>query len=120
MSDRKRGNYLSVTQVVALRDWAQGVHRMFPKDSPVYQVGSTLHRLDWRDVDVRLLMADKRYDRLVATLDVGRLNYSVSLWGQQVTGLPIDFQVQRRTEANAEFPAWRKSAWRNPLIWIES
>ncbi len=113
-SERTRMNYLSVTETVTLRDWAQAAVRLFPDAGPAYQVGSSLHRLDWRDVDVRLLLEDDRYDALASVLHVRRLNHAISLWGQQVTGLPIDFQVQRMTDANEEYPTWR-----NPLLWID-
>ena len=31
------------------------------------------------------------------------LNAAISIWGNQVTGLPIDFQFQDRQAANTEF-----------------
>ncbi len=40
---------------------------------------------------------------LVRLLDVDRLNLAVSLWGQIVTCLPVDFQIQQVTDADARF-----------------
>jgi hypothetical protein len=39
------------------------------------------------------------------------VNRAISTWGQRETGLPIDFQVQRQTEANRDFGG----CIRNPL-----
>ena len=70
-----------------------------------YLVGSATERSDYRDVDIRVLMDDRRFDSLFrGRLEAVRfVNRAFSVWGQQETGLPIDFQVQRQTEANAEF-----------------
>ena len=97
-----RGRYLLVSDVHILRSWGQELKLMF--DGMPYLVGSALQRPDYRDVDVRLMLDDDRYDALMATgVKLSRLNLAVSVWGQKVTGLPIDFQVQRVTDANAEF-----------------
>lgn len=68
----------------------------------VYIVGSAWHRPDFRDVDVRAILHDDEFDRIF-----GRdpqlwsvFCYAVSRWLSADTGLPIDFQVQRMTEAN--------------------
>lgn len=80
-----------------------------------YLVGSSLHRRDFRDVDVRFIMADAEFDRLfpeVAGASAGCWSRcsawslicgAVSEWLAKRSGLPIDFQIQRMTEANAEF-----------------
>lgn len=72
-----------------------------------YLVGSALERRDYRDVDVRFIMTDGAYDRLFRS-KTGWLNplwslmcTTISLWLSQQTALPIDFQIQRQTEANA-------------------
>lgn len=81
-----------------------------------YLVGSVNLRPDFRDVDVRLILGDGEFDALFG----GRLG----LWAlfsrlgttylRQRTGLPVDFQVQRQTEANAKFGDLGKTP-RNPL-----
>lgn len=78
---------------------------------PPYLVGSALHRADYRDVDVRLILPDEDYDRLVPTPEVRTmLSVAFTAYLREATGLPVDFGVQRCTEANAAFPSWR-----NPL-----
>lgn len=85
-----------------LCDWARRVRKLFLDVMP-YQVGSSLTDRDFRDVDVRVMLEEKQFDVLSANIDIERLNLCVSLWGQKVTGLPIDFQVQQRDQANNEY-----------------
>lgn len=80
-------------------------------DTP-FQVGSSLNSKVWRDVDVRLILDDKEYD----AMGLGKpeecqqngkwvaLCLAFSALGKEMTGLPIDFQIQRRTEANNMYP----------------
>jgi hypothetical protein len=99
MSDR--ATYLTQSGYRLLDDWGVGLRRMFPAEV-AYLVGSALTTSDYRDVDVRLMLDDDAHKALASVVNLADLDLSVSLWGQQVTGLPIDFQVQRTTEANAE------------------
>jgi hypothetical protein len=77
-----------------------------------YLVGSSLLTKDYRDVDVRLIMPDKPFDRLFAskrgrhlwTLTCVTLSEHLT----SVTGLPVDFQPQQATEANGgDYPGSR-------------
>ncbi len=57
-----------------------------------------------RDVDVRMILTDKRHDRLAAAIGaegIAFLGIAIGQYLASLTGLPIDFQIQRRTEANA-------------------
>ena len=92
-----RANHLLISDHALLRSWARDVRRMF--DEMPYLVGSCIERPDFRDVDVRIMMAGDDY----STPFWKGVNLAVSLWGQKVTGLPIDFQVQQTDAANAEF-----------------
>jgi len=56
-----------------------------------------------RDVDVRVLLDTKDFKKLQKLVDIDRLSLTVSLWGQEVTGMPIDFQVQDRDYANEKY-----------------
>lgn len=75
----------------------------------VYLVGSSLERRDFRDVDVRLILSDAEYDAMFKT-SKGHFRKarwslfcsSISMWLAARSGLKIDFQIQRQTEANAE------------------
>jgi len=72
--------------------------------------GATLNRSQWRDVDVRLIISDEKWEKegygdprdthrnakWVAT------TLAWTAFGRQLTGLPIDFQIQQQTEANKD------------------
>lgn len=82
-----------------------------------YQVGSSLFGREWRDVDVRLMLPDDEFDALFPgdrTQDYrdprwALLCEALSDMGRALTGLPIDFQIQRTTEANEEFTGPRSA-----------
>jgi hypothetical protein len=80
-----------------------------------YHVGSSMtpgtKTEGWRDVDVRLMLDDEVWK----SMGLGRpenphmnakwraLCIVFSKYGQQLTGLPIDFQLQQRTHANENY-----------------
>jgi hypothetical protein len=81
-----------------------------------YQVGSSLKSKDWRDVDVRLILDDAHFearfgsDRSAETNPkLGAITLAFAALGQQMTGLPIDFQVQPRSWANERYPNMRSA-----------
>lgn len=81
-----------------------------------YLVGSASQTPHFRDVDVRLILADNEYDALFASRKglwalLSRLG---STYLRSRTGLPIDFQVQRQSEANEKFGDLGRTP-RNPL-----
>lgn len=80
----------------------------------LYLVGTANERGEYRDVDVRLILADKKYDRLRKAIGLDGIALMGLTTGQYIaslTGMPIDFQVQRRTEANEKHPG----KTRNPI-----
>lgn len=99
---KPRAIYLDVDQVRQLDHWCVSLRTMFNGDVP-YLVGSVIQRPTWRDVDIRIMLPPKRYQRLAATVDLLDLHMLVSQWGKAQTSLPIDFQVQDQDAANAEF-----------------
>lgn len=85
---------------------------------PPYLVGSCCTGKEWRDVDVRLILDDAEYDALIGPVPGGlerangkwaALCMAFSALGQQMTGLPIDFQIQRRTQANELYDGPREA-----------
>lgn len=88
--------------------WGRQLYEAF--DAMPYLVGSAERgERDWRDIDVRILLPDEaawlgEIDGLTDTIVSLRLrtvNLAISLWGRQVTGLPIDFQFQPDAEFHA-------------------
>ncbi len=74
-----------------------------------FHVGSSLVRPDYHDVDLRCMLPESDfYAMFPGGNNSGHLkflNTAVSEWIAARTGLPIDFQFQRATEANERFPA---------------
>lgn len=84
----------------------------------VYHVGSSMgdNKKDWRDVDIRLMLTDDEWSSLFGDLHPIDCHRSqkwrsfcivFSHYGKHLTGLPIDFQIQRIKEANDEFDSPR-------------
>jgi hypothetical protein len=82
-----------------------------------YQVGSSLHSKQWRDVDVRLILPDEEFadrfggrDRSAETNPkLAAITLAFAALGQQMTGLPIDFQIQPESHANAVYNGARSA-----------
>ena len=99
-----------------LQEFGQIIEDVFG-DCP-YHVGSSLEKKKgWRDVDVRLILTDKEYEqwgfgdpeRPHQNAKWRGLVKAFSLLGQQITGLPIDFQIQQMTIANKENQGYRSA-----------
>lgn len=111
---RKRSSYLSTLELHEL-DEACGPFLAAFGTHP-YLVGSVEQRPDFRDVDVRLILADDEFDALFAERKglwalLSRLG---STYLRAKTGLPVDFQIQRQSEANEKFGNLAATP-RNPL-----
>lgn len=114
----RRATALGPTETYLLRQWGRQLREAFG-EMP-YLVGSVVRDEAWRDVDVRLMLPDG--DPLLAhPLRLAAMNVAITVWGQRVTGLPIDFQFQAITAANAEFDGVRHpigigSIWRAAAV----
>jgi len=76
----------------------------------VFLVGSSLHRKDHADVDVRCVLPDDTYRRLFPAGGGPNDPFwslqaaSLSTWLEARSGLPIDFQFQEESAAAREYP----------------
>lgn len=105
---RTKVNYIGAPATFALDLACHHVNAAFGGYG-CYVVGSSLHRANWRDVDVRMILADDEFAALFP--DAGAhweqdarwllLTVAISEHLAKVTGLPIDFQFQPQTHANA-------------------
>lgn len=107
MSD-KPWCYLDAPVLDALDLASIAVGLMFDENPP-YLVGSCLTTPEYRDVDIRTILFDEHYDRLFPSSphrDPLRHLIQVAITQRYVTetGLRIDYQIQRMTEANAKYP----------------
>jgi hypothetical protein len=107
--DKHYAHYLTTTDFFKLDVACIPLWRAFGSYGGVYFVGSALRKPDWRDVDIRVILDDAEYDRLFPPATVDRFGenaqwkiicVAVSHYLSAVTGLPIDFQIQRQTNAN--------------------
>lgn len=105
---RPRSCYLHVTDQYTLRQFGHNLREAFPTARGILHVGSSITRPNWRDVDVRIVMSDEDYDHLGDVVNPMVLAVALSMWGQRFTGLPIDCQVQRASDAAHE-PTAHKS-----------
>lgn len=128
-SGTRRASYLSPHQLRRLDLACLPLRQAFPDHGP-YLVGSVLERADFRDVDVRVVLVDEQWDAMFPGAkvhpdggahdgdDEGAVRWqilcsTISHWLSDVSGLPVDFQIQRMTTANAH--AAYKGKPRNPL-----
>ena len=85
----------------------------------LYLVGSSLVSHDFRDVDLRLILSDEAFDALFPGVHESMrgapardarwslMCSAIAMYLSARSGLPIDFQIQRQTEANAMWPGPR-------------
>lgn len=114
---KKRPHYLPSHAEVKLRIACRMLDQWLPEDCyGVFLVGSALQRPDFRDVDVRAVMKDEAFAATFPSIDPERphLNgmwnlvcFTVSEWLSSTSGLPVDFQIQQATRANAKFTGER-------------
>lgn len=102
-----RSNYLTREQLFRLDVACAPIAEVWGNP---YLVGSVNERADFRDVDVRLILTDKKYAKQPKEV-WAFLGLVVSGYLREQTGLPVDFQVQPRTWANEKYPG----KVRNPL-----
>jgi predicted nucleotidyltransferase len=108
---------VGMPQEILLQQFGELIHDAFG-DWP-YLVGSALQGKQWRDVDVRLILSDEDYERLtgdkvpinppILNRKWAALCLAFSTLGREMTGLPIDFQIQQRTEANRQYDGPRSA-----------
>jgi hypothetical protein len=112
MGDKAYAHYLTTTEYFKLDVACIPLWRAFGPKGGIYFVGSALRKPEWRDVDIRVILEDAEYDRLFPVTDRFGENaqwkifcIAISHYLTSVTGLPIDFQIQRQTQANEQYPS---------------
>ncbi len=113
MTDNRK-SYLGTRDIANLNLACMPIKEAF--GHPPYLVGSSTARADYRDVDVRLILPDEEFDAVFEHREFlwSILCWSISEWLAARTGLPIDFQIQRMTEANEKYPSFATHP-RNPM-----
>ena len=109
------GVRVGMPALLKLNQFAEHIYHVF--GALPMLVGSAVYSKDWRDVDVRLVLSDDKYETLFGVpaedhwnRDPHRCGKWVGLClafaalGKEMTGLPIDFQIQPACWANAYYP----------------
>jgi len=106
-NEKKRASYLAVNEQFNLQHQCRMLSAAF--GFCTYQVGSSLERANYRDVDLRCILDDAEFDAMFCVNEnrLKFLNVCISEWLSARTSLPIDFQFQRQTDANKEFDGHR-------------
>lgn len=109
--------YLHITKAYVLNQACRALVDAFGWS--IYQVGSSLKRRDWHDIDIRCILDDDEFARMFPGESskepwrynprLALLNAALSEWLQTRTGLPVDFQFQQQTAANEEYPGSRSA-----------
>lgn len=112
MAVKSRTDLLTTTEMYHLDRACELVTKAFGGECP-YLVGTAgLGGADsYRDVDVRLMLDDDEFSAACPTRERWELLcLAISTYLRERTGLPVDFQIQQASAANAKF-----SGPRNPL-----
>lgn len=118
----ERAHWLGAPEAFHLDLLCRAVNEAFEnRGYGCFLVGSSMERRDWRDVDVRYIMRDEEFDRMFPEI-AGDAEGSwarcatwslicgaISEWLAKRSGLPIDFQIQRMTQANEQYQGPRNA-----------
>ena len=100
-------SYLTTAQFDRLNHACLLIAEAFPMHT--YLVGSCMETADFRDVDVRTILPDDEFDAIFSGREFfwSVFCHGVSHYLSDVSGLPVDYQVQRMTEANEKYDGMR-------------
>jgi hypothetical protein len=100
---KQRKSGLTTLDLYLLERACQPVWEGF--DGHTYLVGTAQNGGPYRDVDVRTILPDDEFDAIFGSRPAlwELVCFAVASLLAQQTGLPIDYQVQRRSEANEKY-----------------
>ena len=107
----RKVSYLTTAEFARLNFACLPIYEAFPHRT--FLVGSVAETRDFRDVDIRVILDDDQFDDLFKGKPFiwSLFCLGVTELLSKTTGLSIDFQVQRMSEANERF----KDKTRNPI-----
>ena len=117
---RAKASYVGVPAGHRLELACQQLHKAFwhVDHYGIYQVGSSLERSDWRDVDVVMILSDEGFQKLfpgttdnIYTFDPLWLIMciGVSMWMTETVGVRIDFKFQPQKAATRDHKGRRNA-----------
>lgn len=117
---RKKLVYVGAPACFVLEEACKAINDAF-EGFGCYLVGSALERPNWRDIDVRFIMADDEFSAEfphAGPVEHARwefdpkwtlLTIAISERLSRQTGLPVDFQFQPQSHANAKHRGMRNA-----------
>lgn len=117
---RRKASYVGVPAIFELQMACHVLVKAY--GTSIYQVGSSLERPDWRDVDLVMILDDEQFERDFPNAPLHSaawemdpkwlvLTVSLSKWLSEKSGVLVDFKFQPRTFANDRHGGKR----RNPI-----
>lgn len=119
---KRKAIYIGAPACFVLELACRQINEAFGDCFGCYIVGSCLERPDWRDVDIRYIMEDDKFQELFPGTYVQDglhcweqdarwllLTVSISAHLARLTGLPIDFQFQPQSHANKRHTGQRSA-----------
>jgi len=112
----QRANYIGAPAAYNLSQCCEPIHKAYSESLGIFLVGSALIKRDFRDVDLRCILLDQDFTRHFPEFKYNNQHdalwaltcTSISEWLASRTGLPIDFQIQSQTDANANHKGKRQ------------
>ena len=103
-SKEVRATLLTTTEILHLDEACERITRAFGEHPYLVGTAGFGDARAYRDVDVRLMLDDEAFAAACPTRERWELLcLSIGAYLTSRTGLPIDFQIQSATEANARF-----------------
>lgn len=114
-------NGVGMPAAIYLCQFGQWIHDAYGETA--YHVGSSARGKVWRDVDVRMMLDDEVFDAMFPGYAAAHQNdplwaltcAGISELGRKLTGLPIDFQIQRVSHANGRYSGVREPLFLCPV-----
>jgi len=103
---------LSPRQMFLLDEACKPIHKAFGNCPYLVGTAAAIEKQSYRDVDVRLMLFDNEYDALKEVIGQNAIIFLSLAIGEYLasrTNMPIDFQIQRQTEANEKHKGIRNA-----------
>ena len=118
---RKKFCYLGPPAIYILELECKHINKAFDSYG-FFLVGSVLERPDFRDVDIRLIMEDAKFEQLFPNAGPAYwefdprwliMNISISEYLSKKCGYHVDFQIQKASHANSTHKGAREAIGMN-------
>ena len=114
-------NGVGMPAALYLCQFGQWIYDAFGETA--FHCGSSAESKTWRDVDVRVMFDDEVFDAMFPGYTGAHQSdpkwalicAAISELGRKMTGLPVDFQIQRASDANERYKGIREPLFLCPV-----